>query len=100
MKLRPIQDKVHVRRDKNEERTPGGIVIPDNAKQKVTRGVVLAVGPGKRLDNGKIREPLVKTGDKVLFGKYSGTEIREICIDGEDALVMSEDDIYGVIEED
>jgi chaperonin GroES len=99
MKLRPLQDKVHVRRDKHEERTPGGLVIPDNAKQKATRGIVLAVGPGKRLTSGAIREPSVKVGDKVLFGKYSGTEIKEVCIDGEDALVMCEDDILGVLED-
>jgi chaperonin GroES len=90
---------VLVRRDKNEDKTPGGIVIPENAREKVTRGEVLAVGPGK-FEYGKFFEPLVKRGDKVLFGKYSGTEVKTVSIDGEDLLVMSEDDIYGVIEED
>lgn len=96
MKIRPLSNRVVVKRDENDEKTPGGIIIPDNAKEPLTRGTVLAVGPGKRSDNGAIQEPFVKTGDRVLFGKYSGTDVP--LRDG-DVVIMTEDDIYGVIEE-
>ncbi|MFW5927279.1 MAG: co-chaperone GroES [Wenzhouxiangella sp.] len=95
MKLRPLHDRVIVKRVEEERTTPGGIVIPDSATEKPIRGEVLAVGNGKVLDNGEQRALDVKVGDKVLFGKYSGTEVK---IDDEDLLVMREDDIMAVIE--
>jgi len=95
MKLRPLHDRVIVRRMEEEKVSAGGIVIPDNATEKPIRGKVLAVGNGKVLDNGEQRSLDVKAGDKVLFGKYSGTEVK---VDGEELLVMREDDIMAVIE--
>ncbi|MGR3913524.1 MAG: co-chaperone GroES [Gammaproteobacteria bacterium] len=95
MKIRPLHDRVVVRRIEDERTTPGGIVIPDSAAEKPMQGEILAVGKGKVLDNGEQRGLDVKAGDKVLFGKYSGTEVK---VDGEEVLVMREDDIMGVIE--
>jgi len=95
MNLRPLHDRVIVKRMEEERTTPGGIVIPDSAAEKPIRGEVVAVGNGKILDNGEVRALDVKAGDKVLFGKYSGTEVK---VEGEDILVMREDDIMAVIE--
>ena len=95
MNIRPLQDRVIVRRMEEERMSAGGIVIPDSATEKPVQGEVLAVGNGKLLENGDIRPLDVKVGDKVLFGKYSGTEVK---IGGEDLLVMREEDIMGVIE--
>ena len=94
-KIRPLHDRVIVRRMEEEQTSAGGIVIPDTAAEKPVRGEVTAVGPGKTLDNGKVQAIGVKVGDKVLFGKYSGSEVK---IDGDEYLVMREDDIMGVIE--
>ncbi|MBN2032841.1 MAG: co-chaperone GroES [Deltaproteobacteria bacterium] len=95
MKVRPLHDRVIVERVKEEEKTKGGIIIPDTAKEKPVEGKVLAVGAGKVLDDGK-RAPLqVKAGDRVLFGKYAGTEIK---IEGKDQLIMREDDIIAIVE--
>ena len=96
MKLRPLHDRVVIRRTEEERKSPGGIVIPDTAAEKPMRGEVLAVGSGKTLDNGQVRALQVKAGDKVLFGKYSGTEVK---LDGEEILVMREDDIMAVLED-
>jgi len=96
MKIRPLNDRVIVRRLDEERTSPGGIVIPDTAAEKPMRGEVLAVGNGKTLDNGQVRALQVKVGDKVLFGKYSGTEVK---LDGEEILVMREDDIMAVLED-
>jgi len=96
MKIRPLNDRVIVKRLEEERTSPGGIVIPDTAAEKPMRGEVLAVGNGKTLDNGQVRALQVKVGDKVLFGKYSGTEVK---LDGEDILVMREDDIMAVLED-
>lgn len=95
MKFRPLHDRVVVRRLEGEERTAGGIIIPDTAKEKPQEGEVIAVGPGARDESGKIVALDVKTGDRVLFGKWSGTEVK---INGEDLLIMKESDIMGVIE--
>ncbi len=95
MKIRPLQDRVIVQRVKEEEKTKGGLYIPDSAKEKPVEGLILAVGNGKVLDDGTVRKLDVKEGDRVLFGKYSGTEVK---IDGEEHLIMREDDILGVIE--
>jgi len=95
MKLRPLHDRVIVKRMEEETTTPGGIVIPDSATEKPSRGEVIAVGNGKILDSGDVRPLDVKAGDKVLFGKYSGTEVK---VDGEDYLVMSEGDVMAVLE--
>jgi len=95
VKIRPLQDRVIVKRVKEEEKTKGGIIIPDAAKEKPIEGEVLAVGPGKVTDDGSQRAPDVKVGDRVLFGKYSGTEVK---LDGEEHVVLREDDILGVIE--
>ncbi len=95
MKVRPLQNRVVVKRDASDEKSPGGIIIPDNAKQPLTRGTVVAVGPGKFEGDRRV-EPDVKTGDRILFGKYSGTEVK---LDGEELLIMPEDDVYGVIED-
>lgn len=95
MKLRPLHDRVIVKRVEEEDRSPGGIVLPDAAKEKPIRGEVLAVGNGKLLDNGETRAVGVKAGDIVLFGKYGGTEVK---MDGEDLLVLREDDIMAVVE--
>ena len=95
MSIRPLHDRVLVKRLEEESTTAGGIYIPDNAKEKPSRGEVLAVGNGKHMDNGDIRSLDVKVGDTVLFGKYSGNEVK---VDGEELLVMREDDIVGIIE--
>ena len=93
-KFRPLHDRVVVKRIDADEKTKGGIIIPDTAKEKPSQGEVIAVGPGGRDEAGKIVKPDVKTGDKVLFGKWSGTEV---VLDGEDLLIMKESDIMGVI---
>jgi chaperonin GroES len=95
MKLRPLHDRVIVKRLEEERTSPGGIVIPDTAKEKPIKGEVLAVGNGKVLENGDIRPLDVKVGDKVLFGKYAGTEV---TVDDQELLVMREDDIMAVLE--
>jgi chaperonin GroES len=95
MKFRPLHDRVVVRRIDAEEKTAGGIIIPDTAKEKPQQGEVLAVGPGKRDETGKLVALGVREGDQILFGKWSGTEVK---IDGEDLLIMKEDDIMGVVE--
>lgn len=95
MKIRPLHDRVVIRRMEEERTSAGGIVIPDSAAEKPIRGEVLAVGRGKLLDNGDVRPLDVKVGDRVLFGKYAGTEVK---VSGEDVVVMREDDIMGVIE--
>ncbi len=95
MKIRPLQDRVIVKRIEEEERTKGGIIIPDTAKEKPMEGKVISVGKGKVADDGKLIKPEVKEGDRILFGKYSGTEVK---IDGEELLIMREDDILGIIE--
>ena len=95
MKIRPLHDRVIVKRLDEEKTSPGGIVIPDSAAEKPILGEVLAVGNGKILENGEIRALAVKKGDKILFGKYGGTEVK---IDGEEYLVLREDDIMGVVE--
>jgi len=94
-KLRPLHDRVIVKRLEEEKVSAGGIVIPDSAAEKPIRGEVVAAGDGKILDDGKVRPMAVKTGDKVLFGKYSGTEVK---VEGEELLVLKEDDILAVIE--
>ena len=96
MKFRPLHDRVVVRRIDAEEKTKGGIIIPDTAKEKPQEGEIIAVGPGARDDSGKVVALDVKAGDRLLFGKWSGTEVR---IDGEDLLIMKESDIMGVVEE-
>jgi chaperonin GroES len=95
MKIRPLQDRVIVRRVKEEEKTKGGLFIPDTAKEKPVEAMVLAVGNGKVLKDGSVRKLDVKEGDRVLFGKYTGNEVK---IDGEDALILREDDILGILE--
>jgi chaperonin GroES len=95
MNIRPLQDRVIVRRVKEEEKTKGGLYIPDTAKEKPVEGTVLAVGNGKILEDGTVRKLDVKAGDRVLFGKYSGTEVK---VEGEEHLILREDDILGVIE--
>jgi chaperonin GroES len=95
MKIRPLHDRVVIKRIEEELTSAGGIVIPDTAKEKPMRGEVLAIGPGKMLDNGNLIPLGVKEGDNVLFGKYAGTEVK---IDGTEYIVMREDDIMGVVE--
>lgn len=95
MKIRPLQDRIIVKRVEEEEKTKGGIIIPDTAKEKPMEGKVIAVGKGKLLDDGKVHPLDVKVGDRILFGKYSGTEVK---IEGEEHLIMREDDVLGVIE--
>ena len=95
MKFRPLHDRVVVRRLEQEEKTAGGIIIPDTAKEKPQEGEVVAVGPGARDEQGKLQPLDVKAGDRVLFGKWSGTEVK---IDGEELMIMKESDIMGVIE--
>jgi chaperonin GroES len=95
MKIRPLQDRVIVKRIEEEEKTKGGIIIPDTAKEKPQEGKVIAVGKGKVNDDGKLTPLDVKVGDKILFGKYSGTEIK---MNGEEHLIMREDDILGIVE--
>jgi len=92
--IRPLQDRVLVERVEAEDKTASGIIIPDTAKEKPQEGKVVAVGPGKRLDNGSIQEMGVIKGDKILFSKYGGTEVK---VDGEDYMIMREDDILGVM---
>jgi len=94
-KIRPLHDRVIVRRLEEERKTAGGIVIPDTAKEKPIQGEVIAVGTGKIMDDGKVRPLDVKVGDKILFGKYSGTEVK---VGDEELLVMREEDIMGVVE--
>ncbi|MDP2973190.1 MAG: co-chaperone GroES [Deltaproteobacteria bacterium] len=95
MKIRPLQDRVIVKRLEEEEKTKGGIIIPDSAKEKPQEGKVIAVGKGKVTEDGKVIPPDVKAGDRILFGKYSGTEVK---IEGEEHLIMREEDILGIIE--
>ena len=95
MKVRPLQDRILVRRVAEEEKTKGGIIIPDAAKEKPAEGEVIAVGNGKVDEKGKLRPLAVKKGDRILFGKYSGNEIK---IDGVDHLILREDDVLGVLE--
>ncbi|NDY41581.1 co-chaperone GroES [Dissulfurirhabdus thermomarina] len=95
MKIRPLHDRILVKRLEEEEKTKGGIIIPDTAKEKPIEGKVIAVGNGKLMENGELRPLDVKEGDRVLFGKYAGTEIK---IEGEDYLMMREDDVLGIIE--
>jgi len=95
MAFRPLGDRVLVRRVEEEEKTRGGIIIPDTAKEKPQEGEVIAVGPGGRDETGKIQPLDVKTGDRILFGKWSGTEVK---LNGEDLLIMKESDILGVLE--
>jgi chaperonin GroES len=94
-KIRPLQDRVIIRRVKEQEKSKGGIIIPDTAKEKPAEGEVMAIGSGKVLENGTVRKLDIRVGDRVLFGKYDGTEVK---IDGEDRLIMREDDILGVLE--
>jgi chaperonin GroES len=93
-KIRPLQDRVLIQRVQEEERTKGGIIIPDTAKEKPIEGEVVAVGSGKVQEDGTVRKLDVKTGDRVLFGKFAGTEIK---LDGEEHLILREDDIMGVV---
>src|ERR687884_1617120 len=96
MAFRPLHDRVVVRRVEAEEKTAGGIIIPDTAKEKPMEGEVVAVGPGARGEDGKVQALDVKPGDRVLFGKWSGTEVK---LDGEDLIIMKESDIMGIIEQ-
>ena len=96
MKLRPLHDRVVIRRTEEERKSPGGIVIPDTATEKPIRGEVIAVGKGKILENGEVRPLDVKKGDKILMGKYSGTEVK---IDGNDYLIMSESEVLAIVGE-
>jgi chaperonin GroES len=96
MKFRPLHDRVVVRRVESEAKSAGGIIIPDTAKEKPQEGEVVAVGPGARDEAGKVQALDVKAGDRILFGKWSGTEVK---IDGEDFLIMKESDIMGIIED-
>ena len=95
MQFRPLHDRVVVRRLEEEEKTAGGIIIPDTAKEKPQEGEVIAVGPGARGEDGKINPLDVKAGDRVLFGKWSGTEVK---LDGEEVIIMKESDIMGIVE--
>jgi chaperonin GroES len=96
MQLKPLHDRVVVKRVEEEETTTGGIIIPDTAKEKPTRGDVVAVGPGKKTDSGQVQEPSVKPGDRIMYNKFAGTEVK---IDGQEHLVMREDDIIATIED-
>lgn len=95
MRLRPLYDRVIIKREEEEKKSAGGIVLPDSATEKPSRGEVISVGEGKPMDNGEIRKPVVKAGDKILFGKYSGSEVK---LDGEEYIIMREDEILAVIE--
>jgi chaperonin GroES len=95
MKVRPLQDRILIKRVEEETKTKGGIIIPDSAKEKPQEGLVVSVGPGKVNENGKRVAPDVKAGDRILFGKYSGTDIK---IDGEEHLILREDDVLAVIQ--
>lgn len=96
MKLRPLQDRVLIRPIERDAKSPGGIIIPDTAKEKPMEGEVLAVGPGIRDEHGKLHQPGVTTGDRVLFGKWSGSEIK---LDGEDLMILKESDILGIVDQ-
>ena len=96
MNIRPLHDRVVVRRLDEDTMSAGGIVLPDTASEKPSQGEVLAVGPGKRLDNGSLQEPHVQAGDKVIFGQYGGSTVK---IDGEELLILSETEIFGVLED-
>ena len=96
MKFRPLHDRVVVKRIEEEQKTKGGIIIPDTAKEKPMQGEILAVGPGARNEKGDLIPPGVKAGDRVLFGKWSGTEVK---LDGDELLIMKESDIMGVLEQ-
>jgi chaperonin GroES len=96
MKIKPLYDRILVKRIEEEEKTKGGIIIPDAAKEKPQEGMVVAVGDGKILDNGQKAALQVKAGDKILFGKYSGTEIK---IDGEEHLILREDDVLAIVKD-
>ena len=96
MNIRPLHDRVVVRRLEEETTTAGGIVLPDSAAEKPSQGEILAVGPGKVLDNGELRAPNVNVGDRVIFGQYGGNTVK---IDGEELLILSESEIYGVLED-
>ena len=95
MSIRPLQDRVIIKRVKEEEKSKGGIIIPDTAKEKPIEGEIIAVGNGKVQEDGSVRKPDVKAGDRILFGKYAGTEVK---LDGVEHLILREDDILGVIE--
>ena len=95
MSIRPLQDRVVVRRLEEETKSAGGIVIPDSATEKPSQGEVLAVGPGKKLDNGAVQEVDLKVGDKILFGQYAGSTVK---VDGEELLIMNESEVFGVVE--
>ena len=95
MAFRPLHDRVVVRRTDGDDKTKGGIIIPDTAKEKPSEGVIVAVGPGARDESGKIVPPDVKAGDRILFGKWSGTEVK---LDGDELLIMKDTDIMGVID--
>ena len=95
MSIRPLQDRVVVRRTEEETKSAGGIVIPDSAAEKPSQGEVVAVGPGKKLDNGSVQEVDLKVGDKVLFGQYAGSSVK---LDGEELLIMNESEVFGVVE--
>jgi chaperonin GroES len=95
MKLRPLQDRLVVKRIAEEEKSKGGIIIPDSAKEKPAEGEVIAIGSGKVLDNGKVRALDVKVGDRVLFGKYAGTEVK---VGGVDHIILREDELHGIVE--
>ncbi|MDO8462392.1 MAG: co-chaperone GroES [Deltaproteobacteria bacterium] len=95
MKIRPLQDRILVKRLEEEEKTKGGIIIPDSAKEKPSEGKVVAVGKGKVLEDGKVAPLDVKVGDKILFSKYSGTEVK---LEGDEHLILKEEDILGIIE--
>ncbi len=95
MNIRPLYDRILVRRVKEEEKTAGGIIIPDTAKEKPQEGKVVAVGEGRRTEDGKLHKLTVKKGDRILFGKYSGSEV---TIDGTECLIMREDDVLGILE--
>ena len=95
MKFRPLQDRILIKRIDREDKSSGGIIIPDSAKEKPQEGEVVAVGNGKRMDDGKVQPLDVKSGDRVLFGKYSGSEIK---LDGEEHLILREDEVLGILE--
>jgi chaperonin GroES len=97
MKFRPLHDRVLIRRVESEEKTAGGIIIPDTAKEKPQEGEVVAAGPGARGDDGKLQPMELKAGDRVLFGKWSGTEVK---LEGEELIIMKESDVMGILEQD
>jgi len=96
MNVKPLQDRILVKRLELEEKTAGGIIIPDTAKEKPQEARVIAVGPGKYLENGEVRKPAIKEGDRVLFGKYAGSEVK---VDGVEHIILREDDILAIIED-